>query len=434
MELSRYIKQYSFPDDPGYVLLYSTKKAAKVLLQKSVFKDLESGTLPSEKLKTLHETGFIVESRENEALEMFAFLEGANRKSSEFKATIILNLDCNLKCIYCYEGDLKGKVYMPEDIADNTIAFIDRQYLSTGKIKHLSIDFYGGEPLLSTDLIRYISERLRRLADKHGTEYSFTLVTNGTLATAMTVENLLSYGLKALKITIDGSRENHNKYRPFTTDIGSFDVIINNIKDICGLVNVNITGNYTQDNYIEFPALLDYLIFEGITPEKVSSVRFEPVSTSPFNRSEFNGSCNTLNEQWIFEATLFLREEILKRGFNVQSPAPSTCMVEIENSITVNHDGELLKCTAFIGWEGLGAGNVRTGLSDYKKTNNSGIWKQQNCLDCEYLPMCYGGCKYLKLLKDGNIDGINCEKPYLDATLETLVKQDLRYSRKIGPQ
>lgn len=434
MELSRYIKQYSFTDDPGYVLLYSTKKAAKVLLHKSVLKELDSGVLPPDKLKTLYETGFLVESRENETLDMLAFLEGANRKGRQFRATIILNLDCNLNCVYCYEGDLKGRIYMSEETADSTITFLDKQYLAICNITHLNLDFYGGEPLLSTGLIRYISERLRPLAEKQGAEYSFTLVTNGTLATARTVEDLLRYGLKSVRITIDGSRENHNRHRPFTTGLGTFDVIIRNIKDICGLVKVNISGNYTQDNYVEFPGLLDYLIAEDITPEKVSAVRFEPVSNSPFNRSEFNGSCNTLNEPWIFEATLFLREEVLKRGFNVQSPVPSACLVEIEKSITVNHDGELLKCTAFIGWRGLGAGNVRTGLSDYTKTNKTGIWKQQKCLDCEYLPMCYGGCKYLKLLKDGNIDGLNCEKPYFDATLETLVKQDLKYSQKIGPQ
>jgi hypothetical protein len=30
-------------------------------------------------------------------------------------------------------------------------------------------------------------------------------------------------------------------------------------------------------------------------------------------------------------------------------------------------------------------------------------------------------------LRDGNIDTIDCKKPYLDASLETLIKQDIKY-------
>jgi hypothetical protein len=35
------------------------------------------------------------------------------------------------------------------------------------------------------------------------------------------------------------------------------------------------------------------------------------------------------------------------------------------------------------------------------------------------------GCRYMKLVRDGNISGVDCKKPYYDACLEALVKQDL---------
>lgn len=79
-------------------------------------------------------------------------------------------------------------------------------------------------------------------------------------------------------------------------------------------------------------------------------------------------------------------------------------------------------------FDGLDAGNVKTGIKDYHESHKLDIWKREECLDCEYLPMCYGGCRYLKLLRDGHIDGVDCKKPQFDATLETLVKQDLKYS------
>jgi hypothetical protein len=33
----------------------------------------------------------------------------------------------------------------------------------------------------------------------------------------------------------------------------------------------------------------------------------------------------------------------------------------------------------------------------------------------------------MKLVRDGNMNGVDCKKPFLDATLETMVKQDIKY-------
>jgi hypothetical protein len=33
----------------------------------------------------------------------------------------------------------------------------------------------------------------------------------------------------------------------------------------------------------------------------------------------------------------------------------------------------------------------------------------------------------MKLVRDGNMEGVDCKKPYFDATLEAMVKQDIRY-------
>ncbi len=33
----------------------------------------------------------------------------------------------------------------------------------------------------------------------------------------------------------------------------------------------------------------------------------------------------------------------------------------------------------------------------------------------------------MKYIRDGNMDGVDCKKPYLDATLEEAIKQDIKY-------
>lgn len=430
MYFSKYIKQFSFSEYPDHFLLYSTKKTSTILIPKSVFRSAESGAISSASQKILFDLGFLVNNSEEEKREMLAFFDEINKRNRQFNATVILNLDCNFNCIYCFEGGMKGSFYMSGETASYLVDFIEKNYI--GRADNLKITFYGGEPMLSVDLIKYISDRIKTSAEEIGSEYTFGLVTNGTLLTKKTAEEMIKFGLRSCRISLDGPMNIHNRFRPFATGSGTFDVIVRNIKDICDLIEVHVTGAFTQDNYKEFPKLIDYLIDEGLTPEKIASVKFDPVMKSPFNCSEFRDGCSSINEPWLVDAGIFLREEILKSGFSTPKVQPATCIVELENSIAINYDGGILKCPAFMGY-GLEAGNIFTGISDFKESHRRDVWKRLECLECEYLPICFGGCRYLKLLQNGEIDGVDCKRAYLDAAIETLVKQDLKYSRKIAP-
>jgi uncharacterized protein len=109
---------------------------------------------------------------------------------------------------------------------------------------------------------------------------------------------------------------------------------------------------------------------------------------------------------------------------------PITCMVEMEDSYVVNFDGVLYKCPGFIGKKGFEAGDLRTGVKDYAALYRLDIWKNEECARCEYLPLCFGGCRYMTFIRDGDIGRVDCQKPYLDTCLETLIKQDIHYKLK----
>ncbi|MBI5674547.1 MAG: geopeptide radical SAM maturase [Nitrospirae bacterium] len=431
MKLSNYIKIFPYHEEPGYLLLYSTKKASSALVPESTLKAVEDGNLEPSDADTLFDLGFLVDDPDEEKNEMLRSIDTANRERKAFSALVVMNLDCNLRCTYCYEGMMKGKHYMSRDTADALISFTEDRYLSNGKKVHF--DFYGGEPLLSYELIKYISEKLRALAGELGLAYTFNLVTNGTLLTAKRAKELASLGLMDAKITVDGLKGNHDRFRPFKSGSGSFDIIIRNIRNACGNIGIQIGGNYTQENYKDFPRLLDYLIDHGITPDKISYVKFDPV-TQPRKEvalPDFRDGTESINEPWVFEASLFLREEILKRGFQTLRIMPSTCMIENKDDIVVNYNGTFYKCPALIGWQGLEAGDLQRGITDYRESHRLDIWKRQECLECAYLPICYGGCRFMKLLRDGQIDGVDCKKPYLDATLEAFILQDIKYTPEI---
>jgi len=102
--------------------------------------------------------------------------------------------------------------------------------------------------------------------------------------------------------------------------------------------------------------------------------------------------------------------------------------VESENSFTVNWDGGIYKCPAFAGRQGFQAGDLKSGVWNASDPYHVGLWgKNQACMDCAYLPMCFGGCRFLKFVRDGRIDEVDCKKPYLDAALEGLILQEVRY-------
>jgi uncharacterized protein len=430
MPLSCYLKIFPCRDDPGKLLLYSTSRGAAILVPESLIASIENGSISPANRETLTRLGILVADAEAEKREMREAFAEANRLNAKFTAQVVLNLDCNLACSYCYEGGMKGRRYMTRETASLLAALAETGYIAHGK--GVELTFYGGEPLMSIDLIVYFSERLHKATAAKGTGYSFTLVTNGTLLTAATVEKLIPFGLTGVKVTLDGPRENHDRFRPFVSGKGSFDLIVANVKQVCDRIDIQVGGNYTRENYREFPLLLDFFLEEGITPERLSLVKFDPVMKSggEFPLPEFNEGCASTDEPWLMEASLFLREEILKRGFKTPRMGPAACMIENPNDLVVNWDGALFKCPAMLGWKDLAIGDLETGVLDYAESHNMDVWKKEECLDCEYLPLCFGGCRYLTLLRNGRIDDVDCRRAYLDETLEEHVRQDLKYQPK----
>lgn len=400
-------------------------------LTRDVLQDIERELLSSDEQESLFALGFVVSNIDEEKREMLAYVDQMNILSTSVKPIVVMNLDCNLACTYCFEGTRKGKHFLSKETANDLIGFIDKQL--TGK-KEINPTYYGGEPLLSADMIAYISERLRALADKRGAKYEFRMITNGTLLSRRVVERLKPLGLRSASVTLDGPREVHDSFRPFKSGGGSFDTIVHNLQDACGLIDVHVGGNYTQGNYRDFPRLLDYLLEAGLGPDRIFSVDFSPVfqEASEFV-PDFHGGCATVNEPWIAEAGTFLRQEILSRGFRTPDIEPTVCMVERHDHFVVNWDGELYKCPSLIGRKEFCVGTIRSGQHDYRKTHNLGNWKNEECLGCCYLPLCFGGCRYMELLRKGSMQGVDCKREYFDKALQALVMQDIIQEKGVRP-
>jgi len=104
-------------------------------------------------------------------------------------------------------------------------------------------------------------------------------------------------------------------------------------------------------------------------------------------------------------------------------------MVELENSLVIGHDGSIYKCPAFMAHPQLRIGSLAEGIQEYGTSHCLDNWKTEECLECAYLPLCFGGCRHMSLLRSGKIDELDCRREYYDSVLEKIVRQDLQYQR-----
>ena len=142
---------------------------------------------------------------------------------------------CNLRCRYCIFG---GNYNYSRAHSDNYMSIetakkaIDMYY---GYFKDAAgynpyripvIAFYGGEPLLNFELVKfcvnYISDRYK--------EYDtyFTITTNGTLLTEDKIRFLVENNIHPI-ISLDGPKEEHDRNRIFPNGKGTFDIVYRNI-------------------------------------------------------------------------------------------------------------------------------------------------------------------------------------------------------------
>jgi len=142
---------------------------------------------------------------------------------------VVFNLteNCNNKCEYCkYAGSYKYEKLlntksMSYDVINNTIDFLTKTHNSN---ETLVVGFYGGEPLLEFEKIKYIVSNTNNLFEK--IRYSFT--TNGLLFNEGIYKFCIDYNIE-FKISLDGPIEIHDRYRKKTNGESTFNLIQKNI-------------------------------------------------------------------------------------------------------------------------------------------------------------------------------------------------------------
>lgn len=165
--------------------------------------------------------------------------------------TLIPTTSCNFKCPYCFEEHKTNKT-MTDAVIDKLIDFINAHDTS----KLLNVMWYGGEPLLAFG-------RMKQILHKIETEcnlkiHSQSIITNGYLFDEEKCLYFKEHPLSDIQITIDGTKEFHNKIRYSATDNNTYDKILDNIDRIVQELpdtRVFIRINIDEANKGMFPTL-----------------------------------------------------------------------------------------------------------------------------------------------------------------------------------
>lgn len=200
-----------------------------------------------------------------------------------FVLTILPTIDCNLDCWYCFESHKKSQ--MSKDIQNRILLYIRKKY-EKREIENLSIDFFGGEPLLYFDEVVYpLASQIKTIVEENGFKLSTFFTTNATLVTEQMAEKLAELNA-SFQITLDGDKTRHDKIRHYKKDYsGSYEDIINNthlLFDKIPEAHFNIRINYDDQTLSSINNILEDL---NDLDKKRFVIHFEKVWQVPIKKT-----------------------------------------------------------------------------------------------------------------------------------------------------
>jgi len=347
-------------------------------------------------------------------------------------------LDCNLSCFYCFET--KSKEKMGAGVQESVATFIASR-LRSSPSRDLTVEWYGGEPLLALDVVRDLSGRLEALCGDAGATYNAAMVTNGTLLSPATIEALRGCGIRSYHVTLDGPAEVHDARRSparrpqasraAQAGVGeraaaadasssgelsqSFERIVQNIEAAAAGGQMNVRLNVGRSNRDAVGAFLKFArerrwsergieiypapIFGTATP--CMGYPEEALAEEDFD-SVLDEFCAAGSEGAGSDGARSSLAEVV--GF-----PPSrhyTCEALAFNSFAVSPSGSLFKCPLEIDDENKAVGAADRPLDLYSanllKWLSFDPFSIPGCGECLFLPLCFGGCPK-KLFEEGKL-------------------------------
>ena len=341
---------------------------------------------------------------------------------------LILTNNCNFGCKYCFLDNNPNNEHhhesMTKEIAETAIA---KFYEHTIKynIESPMILFYGGEPLMCKGLLQYCVEYSRRFT----TRWRYSIISNGTLVDEEFVEFCKNNNIN-VGISLDGPKWIHDTNRiyresgkPTYDDCFKAVTLLKNagVPYCISLVISDIVLNNCEE------------LFNWIKENKIQNVFYNLMHFCSFseNYMEYGERMPFFLTRSFDECSEFgLSEGRLERqldSFRKQQFIFSDCGAVGCHQVTVLPNGQLTICHGDSVESSHCIGDIfNVDFETIKNSQEGAFWinystlNKKECLDCEALFICGGGCPH----HAGNVFG---DRNHNDDNYCNYVKHVLRW-------
>ena len=381
------------PYEEGWVICFNTRSGAIVMLSEEECSKCKEQ--PCSVPDILAQLGIVVSDDINEKQEWNSEYKQGKEDTSFLDLTIVSTMQCQFKCIYCFEGEKSNSVLTNETCAAIK-SFMEKR---AGTFNKLHVTWFGGEPLLGIKQIRKLSAFILDFCKKHNIYYYADITTNGYALTSSRCNILVNEcNIKRYIITIDGTADVHNKRRPLFNGAGTFDVIWNNIATLVN-INAEVTIRVTIDktNAHNVKKLIDQIADSAIA--KKAGLVFVRTIDCLFTPGSIKNTIYTIEEFAKIEME-FIKYSYSKGILKYTTPGPCPlggCLRS--GDVVIGTQGEIYKCLDTIGDEQWITGHIS---DDNESTDAEWYqdwlsWEPSNnaiCAVCKLQPLCNGGCPH----------------------------------------
>lgn len=340
---------------------------------------------------TMCDSKVLINDKEDELQEILS--NCIYEDDGSLKIVIAPTLSCNFCCPYCYEK--RELSFMSTETSNNLVAVIKR--LLAGR-KSLVITWFGGEPLLATNIITSISAELIEFCDKSNIKYSAGIVTNGYLINEKTINIIKECKIHCVEVTLDGYCDSHDRKKHTYVGERTYSKLINNIRLLVqNNILVNVKINIEESNHHDMKNILGDLedftgriniVFGFLSQCTADCGDIAYMSKERFSKLHLGWFKMLIDRKFVNCA-----EDFYPRQTKL------FCSAAEENAFLVDPKGLLYKCFTDIGNETEAYGNVFKDELEITNQNNYTKYTKKldvskECSECKILSICLGGCPY----------------------------------------
>jgi len=420
MKESKY--NHFFPYSDEQYIAYNAMSNSLAFMDNAkfaMFKDYcNNGTaLPEDLESDLKKGSFLLDDFVDE-LEVLRFrLLQTRFNTDHLGLTIVPTNDCNFRCSYCYELDVLSSKYMSQEVQDKIVELLEsRKKL----ISSFSVTWFGGEPLMNFDAVESLSRRFIEICNENEITYSAGMITNGYLLTADVLSRIKDINITFLQVTVDGLPEVHDLKRPLACSGGTFDTIMENLKNGKDLLpsvalRINVDKNNVESGQQIYQFLQDNGLLDKVNPYFGKIENY----TEANNETDCLSACDFSEVDYDFATFAASNKEASPIRYPTQKSA--SCCADTLSSYVIDAEGYIYKCWCDIGDAERCVGSI----VDANPVASNDVYLKYMMLDptiiepcktCNVLPICMGGCPYKRL--QGSRDNCTTHKFILDKILK----------------